>query len=607
MTNTDAVEGATPLSIGGPMLASQRVRRTSFEGDALRLSMDWSVEDLGRAQILVETAAGSSHPSSYHLGDLSAEIAKGVLQAGGKPGEYTTTDICDGIAQAHDGMRYPLASREFIANMVEIHANATPFDAMVLASSGDKAVPAHLVAMARLDLPSIHVPGGAMASGPDLRSNEELWNMHVSVDRGEITNDEFLAFQRFACPGCGACQYMGTAATMQVISEALGLALPWGALVPATMAEIRRMARAAGEQVVTLLKRNITARAILTRDAFENAITVHAAIGGSLNGVMHLIAIAAEAGIEVTVDEFDAIHRRTPVLVDAKTAGRYPTELFWYAGGVPALMTEISEHLHLDALTVSGATVGENLERLNGSELQRHAALFLNNYQVEARQVIHAIDDPVYDSGSTVLLTGNLADGAIVKSHAVDASMLTHTGPVRVFDREDDAVEAVVSGSIQPGDVVVVRYQGPRATGMPEMFFLSELVAADPRLAFTTALVTDGRFSGASRGPCIGYSYPEAIDGGPLAFVADGDLIEIDIPSRTLDVVGFSGQRVSPETLSGEWSRRKAAWSRPEVVHRGALGQYTQLARPALHGAGMRIDGLGPLAPDTSTDGGGNA
>ena len=568
-------------------LASQRVRRISFEGDALRMSMDWSVADLARSQVLVETAAGSSHPSSYHLGQLGAEAAKGVLQAGGKPAEYTTTDICDGVAQAHAGMRYPLASREFIANMVEIHANATPFDAMVLSSAGDKAVPAHLLAMARLDLPSVHVPGGAMAAGPQLRSNEELWSMKVGVDRGTLDLDEFLAFQRFACPGCGACQYMGTAATMQVMSEALGLALPWGALVPASMAEIRRMARAAGERAVALLRDGVTARAILTREAFENAITVHAAIGGSLNAVMHLVAIAAEAGVPVTAADFDAIHRRTPVLVDAKTAGRYPTELFWYAGGVPALMHRLRDRLHLDALTVSGATVGENLDRLVGGQLQRHAAMFLGNYHLRPEQVIHPLDDPVYDSGSTVLLTGSLADGAIVKSHAVAESMLTHTGPARVFDREEDAIEAVVGSAIQPGDVVVVRYQGPRATGMPEMFFLSELIASDPTLAATTALVTDGRFSGASRGPCVGYAYPEAVDGGPLAFLRDGDLVAIDIPRRALDVVGLAGAPASGEEVTRELARRRAAWTPPAVSHRGALGQYTALARPALHGGGL--------------------
>ncbi len=568
-------------------LASQQTRTVSFEGDALRMSMDWAVGDLSLPQVLVETTAGSSHPSSYHLASLAAEVGKGVLQGGGKPADYTTTDICDGVAQAHAGMNFPLASREFIANMVEIHARATPFDALVTSSSGDKAVPAHLIALARLDLPGIHVPGGAMTSGPKLRSNEELWNMSVQVARGEIEKDEFDAFQRFACPGCGACQYMGTAATMQVMSEALGLALPWSALVPAGMAELRRAARAAGRQVLTLLANGITTRTILTRDAFENAITVHAAIGGSLNAVMHLIAVADEAGIELTARDFQRIHQRTPVLVDAKTAGRYPTELFWYAGGVPQLMTQIADLLHLDALTVSGRTVGENLERLSGSQLQRHAAMFLGNYHVRAQEVIRTADNPVYASGSTVVLAGSLADGALVKSHAVAERMQQHTGPARVFDTEPDAVQAVVGGEIAAGDVIVVRYQGPRATGMPEMFFLSELVAADPGLGATTALVTDGRFSGASRGPCVGYAFPEALDGGPLALVQDQDLICIDIPAGRVDLVGIAGVPTAADDVQRELQRRREAWRPPAVHHSGALAQYTAMCRPALYGAGM--------------------
>lgn len=566
-------------------LSSQKVRKISFEGDALRLSMDWSIEDLALPQVLVETASGASHPSSYHLDSLGEEAIKGVLQRGGKPAKYTMTDICDGVAQAHRGMRYPLATREFMTSMIEAHVNATPFDAMVLSSSGDKAVPAHLMAIARLNIPAVHIPGGAMAPGPQLRSNEELWSMSVAVEQKKLDLDEFLAFQRFTCPGCGACQYMGTASTMQIMSEALGLALPWAALVPASMAEIRRMARAAGERAVGLLNEGITSHMILTRKAFENAMTVHAAIGGSLNAVMHLIAIANEAGVSITAADFDEIHRRTPVLVDAKTAGRYPTELFWYAGGVPALMEQLRDQLHLDVLTVSGLTLGENLDRLKDGQLQRHAAMFLGNYRLQPADVIKRRADAMYSSGSTSLLTGNLATGAIVKSHAVADSMLTHRGQARVFDREEDAVQSLKDKEIYPGDVIIVRYQGPRAAGMPEMFFLSELIASDPRLGSTTALLTDGRFSGASRGPCIGYAYPEAIDGGPLAFIEDGDTIEIDIPARTLNVVQSVDGETDMETVM---QRRREGWVPPgRPPARGMLAQYSALAQPALLGGAM--------------------
>ncbi|MNH93071.1 Dihydroxy-acid dehydratase [compost metagenome] len=566
-------------------LQSQKIRKMSFEGDALRMSMDWTVADLDKVQVLVESTQGSSHPSSYHLGELVAEMEKGVLQNGGKPAIYTTTDICDGIAQAHDGMHYSLASRDFIASMVEIHARATPFDAMVLSSAGDKAVPAHLMAIARLDIPAIHVPGGAMGAGPCMKSNEELWHMSVEVKQKTMTKEEFLAFQRTCCPTCGACQYMGTAATMQVMAEALGLALPWSALIPATNAEIRRMARAAGQQVMVLQEAGIKPSTILTRKAFENAIMIHSAIGGSLNAIMHLIAIAREIGIEIDAALFDTIHREIPVLVDTKTAGKYPTELFWYAGGVPMVMKELKNVLHLDCLTVTGGSVRDNLEQFDKSEMPQFTEMFLANYKLNKRDVIYPVRKPLKKEGSTALLKGNLApQGAIVKMSAVVEEMLVHQGPAKVFERESDAVEALLARKLAPGDVVVIRYQGPKAIGMPEMFYMSELLASDPLLSKTTALVTDGRFSGATRGPCIGYLCPEALDGGPIALIENEDIVQIDIPSRLLNIIGTKGHILPVGEMSIILEQRRSEWTRPLIKHTGALGQYTRLARSALEG-----------------------
>ncbi|RKP45425.1 dihydroxy-acid dehydratase [Cohnella endophytica] len=572
---------------------SQKVRKISFEGDALRMSMDWSVEDLDKIQVLVESTAGASHPSSYHLGELVAEIEKGVYQFGGKPAIYTATDICDGVAQAHGGMHYSLPSRDLIASMVEIHALATPFDAMVLSSAGDKAVPAHLMAIARLDIPALHMPGGAMGAGPCLRSNEELWHMSVEVDKGQMTKEEFLAFQRACCPTCGACQYMGTAATMQAMAEALGLALPWSALIPATNAEIRRSARDAGQQVMRLARAGIVPSMILTKKAFENAISVHSAIGGSLNAVMHLIAIAREAGIELRAEEFDEIHRRVPVLVDTKTAGHYPTELFWYAGGVPFVMNEIREFLHLDVLTATGKTLGENLDDFNKNEMPRFAEMFLANYKLNRRDLIYTVKKPLKPEGALAVLKGNLAPaGATIKKFAVVADMQVHQGPAKVFDRERDAVDALLEKRIVPGDVVVIRYQGPKAVGMPEMFFMSELIASDPELSRTTSLVTDGRFSGATRGPCVGYLGPEALDGGPIAAVRDGDLIRIDIPGRSIDIVGIEGAEQTASEIDTVLAERLRQWSPPAFHHKGALRQYTALALPALEGGSASRGGL---------------
>jgi len=564
---------------------SQRARIISFEGDALRMSMDWTVEDLGKVQVLVESTHGASHPSSYHLGELVREIEKGVFQAGGKPAVYTTTDICDGVAQAHQGMHYSLPSRDTIASMVEIHAMATPFDAMVLSSAGDKAVPAHLMAIARLNIPALHVPGGAMGAGPCMRSNEELWHMSVEVEERKMTKEQFLAFQRACCPTCGACQYMGTAATMQVMAEALGLALPWSALIPAVNAEIRRAARAAGQQVMRLAEAGIRPEHILTKEAFENAIMVHSAVGGSLNAVMHLIAIAREIGIELDADRFDDIHRRVPVLVDTKTAGRYPTELFWYAGGVPAVMEEIRDMLHLDALTVTGRTVGENLDQFLRNEMRHFAEMFLANYKLNRRDVIYPLGRPLKPEGSLAVLRGNLApEGATIKKFAVADDMQVHKGPARVFDSEREAVDALLAKRIRPGDVVVIRYQGPKAVGMPEMFFMSELIASDPVLSHTTSLVTDGRFSGATRGPCVGYLGPEALDGGPIALVENDDVILVDIPRRRLDIVGIAGQEMPEEDILRVLEERRRHWKPPVFRHKGVLRQYTRLARPALQG-----------------------
>lgn len=573
-------------------LHSQAVRRISYEGDALRMSMDWTEEDLDKPQVLVESTWGYSHPSSYHLDELVREVEKGVLEAGGKAGIYTATDICDGVAQGHRGMRYSLLHRELLAAMVEVHAIATPYDAAVLLSAGDKAVPGHLMAIARMGIPAIHVPGGAMGSGPHLRTNDELWHMSVEVQEGKLTESEFKQFQRAVCPTCGACQYMGTAGTMQVLSEALGLALPGSALVPATLAELRRRARAAGRQVLRLLAAGVTSRDILTERAFANAMVVHAAVNGSLNAVMHLPAIAREVGIRITPEQFDRIHRRVPVLVDAKTAGRFPTELFWYAGGVPAVMDHLRDHLHLDVLTVTGKTLGENLEAWRHDPFRPMMEMFLDNYHLKPEEVIRPAHRPLRPQGGLAILTGNLAPGgAAVKASACVPQMHRFTGRARVYEGEQAAVEAIIRKEIRPGDFVVIRYQGPRAAGMPEMFFASELIGSDPVLSTSVALLTDGRYSGATKGPAVGYVEPEALDGGPIALVAEGDLIRIDIPERRLDLVGVAGEPLDPSQAESVLDRRRAAWRPPAQPRaRGALGIYQRLAGGAMRGATMEED-----------------
>src|SRR5262247_1408398 len=343
-------------------LRSQELRTHNHQGDALRLGMNWTEEDLSKPQVLVESAWGMGHPGTFHFGPLIDEVSHGVFKAGGKPGVFTVSDICDGGGQATAGMCYSLISRDVIAAMVEIHALGHPHDGMVLISGNDKSVPAHLLAIARCNLPAIHLPGGTQLNAPDYVTSDEMWEMGAAVRRGELSEDELELAQRGACPTCGACQFMGSAATGQVLSEALGLALPGSALVPEPLTKLLRYARAAGKQVLRLLAEELTPRRILTREAFENAIVVHAAIGGSTNALLHVPPIAQEAGVEVTIDDFDRIHREVPVLADVMTTGIYPAEYFWYAGGVPALLLELRDLLHLDCITVTGKTLGENLE-----------------------------------------------------------------------------------------------------------------------------------------------------------------------------------------------------------------------------------------------------
>jgi dihydroxy-acid dehydratase len=571
-------------------LRSQQLRRVNFQGDALRLGMNWTEDDLRKPQVLVESAYGMGHPGTFHFRGLIEEVSNGVFEAGGKPADFVVSDICDGVVQATGGMSYSLVSRDIIAAMVEIHALGHPHDAMVVISGNDKSVPAHLLAIARCDLPAVHVPGGTQLNAPDYVTSNEMWEMGAAVRRGELAEDELELAQRGACPTCGACQFMGSASTGQVLSEALGLALPGSALVPEPLTKLLRYARAAGKQVLRLLAEELTPRRILTREAFENAIVIHAAIGGSTNALLHLPVIAQEVGVEITIDDFDRIHRRVAVLANVKTTGRYPVEYFWYAGGVPAVMLELRDILHLDCMTVTGKTLGENLEEIEHSKFfMRERLGYLRNFRIDREEIIRPRNDPFGTEGGLAILRGNIApEGAMVKTFSVPAEMHSHIGPARVFEDEPDAIDALIERKIVPGDVMVIRYEGPRANGMPEMYFAAAILAADPTLSSTTAIVTDGRYSGAMKGPCIGHVTPEALDGGPIALVEENDLIELNVPERRLAIVGVDGER-RPETEVTEiLAQRRIRWSpRPPRHSKGILSLYEQIASGASHGASL--------------------
>jgi dihydroxy-acid dehydratase len=579
-----------PPRIDRARLRSQQLRQVNFQGDALRLGMNWTEDDLRKPQVLVESAYGMGHPGTFHFRGLIEEVSNGVYEEGGKPADFVVSDICDGVVQATDGMSYSLVSRDVMAAMVEIHALGHPHDAMVLISGNDKSVPAHLLAMARCDLPAIHVPGGTQLNAPDYVTSNKLWSMGAAFKRGELTGDELELAQRGACPTCGACQFMGSAATGQVLAEALGLALPGSALVPEPLTKLLRYARAAGKQVLHLLAEGLTARRILTREAFENAIVLHAAIGGSTNALLHLPVIAKEAGVDITIDDFDRIHREVPVLANVKSTGRYPVEYFWYAGGVPAVMLELRDLLHLDCITVTGKTLGENLEEIEHSKFfMRERLGYLNNLRIERDEIIRRRNDPFGPDGGVAILRGNLApDGAMVKTFSVPKEMHVHTGPARVFEDEPDAIDALIQRRIAPGDVMVIRYEGPRANGMPEMYYAAAILSADPELNHTTAIVTDGRYSGAMQGPCVGHVTPEALDGGALALVEENDLIELNVPERRLAIVGIAGEPRGEDEMTAVLAERRARWSPPAPRHpRGILSLYSQVASGASQGAAL--------------------
>lgn len=573
------------------MLKSQYLRRVNTQGDGLRLGTGWTPADLSKPQVLIDSVFGESHPGSYHLDKLVKAGQNGLYSVGCKPAVYTVTDICDGIAMAHDGMNYSLASREIISMMTEIHALSAPFDGIMLISSCDKSIPAHLKTLARLNIPGIHLCGGSMMPGPDYLSSEKLYGSGDKEKRGEITAHELLVEQINSCPSCGACQFMGTASTMQTMSEALGLSLPGNALMPANINQLEHLSYKAGEKVKELIAKDITPKKILTRKAFENAIIVHAAISGSTNATLHIPAIAHEVGLEITADLFEEIHAKIPVLVSLKTSGKWPTELLWFAGGVPGLMLQLREHLHLDALTVTGKTVGENLEYLEKEGFFEVGKGYLRNYGITPEEVIQPITNPYKKGGGLAVLYGNLApEGAVVKHAAADPKMHVHTGPARPYDSEEAAVEAILSGKIKPGDMIIIRYEGPQGAGMPEMLRTTEAIYTNTELVATTALITDGRFSGATRGPAIGHVSPEAASEGPLAFVEEGDLISVNIPERKLEIVGIAGKEIPKDEIEKVLEERKKNWEKPVTDNKGVLGLFQSLAVSPMKGAYLKWD-----------------
>lgn len=575
-------------------LKSQEMRKLAPELDPLRIGTGWKKEDLEKPQVMIESTFGDSHPGSGHLNILVDEVRKGVAEAGGYGARYFCTDICDGESQGTDGINYSLASREMIANMIEIHANATPFDAGVYLSSCDKGLPGNLMGLARVDIPAIVVPGGTMNAGPELLTLEQLGMYSAKYERGEIDKEKLDWAKCNACPGCGACSFIGTASTMQIMAEALGLALPGSALMPATSPDLLEYAREAGRLAVKLARtENMRPSDIVTYKSFENAILVHAAISGSTNCLLHIPALAHEFGIEITGDTFDKLHRNARYLLDVRPAGKWPAECFYYAGGVPAIMEEIKEHLHLDVMTVTGRTLGENLDELKNNGFYEKCEKWLHEFnkrygiELTRQDIIHPYDKAIGTDGSIAILRGNLApEGAVIKHTACPKEMFKSILRARPFDSEEECLDAVLKHKVQKGDAVFIRYEGPKGSGMPEMFYTSEAISSDAELGKSIALITDGRFSGASTGPVIGHCSPEAVDGGPIALVEEGDLVEIDVMERKLNIVGINGERMSMEEIDKVLKERRKNWKPREPKYKkGVLRLFSEHAASPMKGA----------------------
>ena len=570
-------------------MISQEIRKIAPEQDPLRLGMGWKREDLAKPQIMIESTFGDSHPGSAHLDKLVETAAQAIYETGGKAARYFTTDICDGMAQGHDGINFSLASRDMIANMIEIHALATPFDGGVFVASCDKGVPAHLMGIGRVNMPSIMVTGGVMDAGPDLLTLEQIGIYSAQCARGEITPEKLQWYKEHACPSCGACSFIGTASTMQIMAEAMGLMLPGTALLPAMSPALTDAAREAGKQVMKLAEMGLRPRDIVTMDSLENAVMVHAAISGSTNCLLHLPAIAREFGLEIDAEMFDRLHRGAHYLLDIRPAGCWPAQFFYYAGGVPRVMEQIREVLHLDAMTVTGHTLGENLAKLRENGYYDRCDAECARVGLTWQQIIRPYDQPIGTNGAISILKGNLApDGAVIKHTACPKEMMTAVLRARPFDSEEEALAAVLAHEVQPGDAVIIRYEGPKGSGMPEMFYTSEALSSDKELGRAVALITDGRFSGASTGPSIGHVSPEAAEGGPIALIERDDLILIDVAARRLELIGVKGERKTPEEMAQILAARRAAWQpRAPKYPAGVLKLFSRHARSPMQGGSM--------------------
>ncbi|MBE9580471.1 MAG: dihydroxy-acid dehydratase [Proteobacteria bacterium] len=533
---------------------------------ALFKAMGYTDEELRRPLVGIANSANDIIPGHVELERIVSAVKAGIRMEGGTPMAFGTIGICDGIAMNHIGMKYSLASRDLIADSIEVMAIAHAFDAMVMVTNCDKIVPGMLMAAARLDLPAIVVSGGPMLAGTHDRKKVDLVSVFEGVGAvrsGKMTEAELANIEDTACPTCGSCAGMFTANSMNCLTEAIGMGLPGNGTIPAVMAARTRLAKEAGMKIMMLLKKNITPQKIMTEEAFANAMAVDMALGCSTNTVLHLMAIAAEAGVRIDLDAFNRVSEKTAHLCSLSPAGRHHLEDLDRAGGVSAVMKELSRKglINVKCLTVTGRSVKENIE----------------DSRIMDRSVIRPMEKPYHRQGGLAALFGNMApSGCVVKQSAVVRRMLCHEGPARVFDSEEKATSAIMAGSINKGDVVIIRYEGPKGgPGMREMLVPTSAISG-MGLDADVALITDGRFSGGTRGAAIGHVSPEAMEGGAIAIVKDGDRIDINIPKR----------RITLKVSDKEIEERLSKWRRPKPkISKGYMARYARAVSSGGEGA----------------------
>ncbi len=536
---------------------------------SLMKAMGYTDKEISQPLIGIANSANELIPGHMHLDNIVKAVKSGISMAGGTPMEFSTIGVCDGIAMNHKGMHYSLASRELIADSIEVTATAHPFDAIVMVPNCDKIIPGMLMAAARLNIPAIFISGGPMLSGRHPHNKDKKIDLVTvfeavgAVQSGKMTEAQLLDIENAACPTCGSCAGMFTANSMNCLTEAIGMALPGNGTIPEPMSERIRLAKQTGLQIMALLNNDISPEKIFTKDAFMNALVVDMALGCSTNTVLHLKAIANEAHIDIDLDLINEVSRKTPHLCSLSPGGEDRIEDLNFAGGIPAVMKELSDHgmLNTTCMTATGRTLARNLESVVKKE----------------QNVIRPVDNPYHRQGGLAVLFGNLArEGCVVKQSAVLDEMLRHQGPARVFNSEEDATQAILDNQINKGDVVVIRYEGPSGgPGMREMLTPTSAIAG-MGLDETVALITDGRFSGGTKGASIGHISPEAAEGGLIAVIEENDQIKIDIPSKTIELL------VSQDEIENRFSK----WQKPEPkIKKGYMARYARMVSSAGNGA----------------------